>query len=221
MTDDGPATLARDDVLALLEEVGAALVDRGLHANIYVVGGAALSLTLDVRRITRDVDAVFRSGGDGLRVAVEEVASRHGLDPAWLNDHVRTAIAGAIDDIGETELAMPGLAVALASPEHLLAMKMLAGRDRDVDDLVFLFGHLGITAPDQAVAITERVVAGGYAEQAPPVEYLELLAEDVLARIADERRDRAHPREQVSAARASASEPSSAGPQTDSPQALP
>lgn len=64
-------------------------------------------------------------------------------------------------------------------------MKMLAGRERDLDDLVVLFRHLDIADPRPAVDITERVVGGGHAGSAPPPEYLELLAEDVLDRMRD------------------------------------
>ena len=176
-------TLTRAEVVGLLTEVGAVLERDGLHATLYVVGGAAMSITLDSRRITRDVDAVFRTEADGLRAAAREVATRHGLDPAWLNDTVTSMLVGMVIDDGEGEFDVPGLSAGVASPEHLLAMKMLAGRDRDLDDLVVLFGHLGIDEPQRAVEITERVVAGGYPDTAPPLEYLELLAEDVLERM--------------------------------------
>lgn len=181
MSTHGP-TLSRADVVGLLTELGAVLQRDGLHATIYVVGGAAMSITLDSRRVTRDVDAVFRSGSDGLRTAAREVAARHGLDPERLIDRVTAAVFGLVDDDGETEFDVPGLSAAVASPEHLLAMKMLAGRERDLDDLVVLFRHLGIRTPREAVEITERVFGGGYPDTAPPLEYLELLAEDVLAR---------------------------------------
>ena len=120
----------------LLTEVGAVLERDGLHATLYVVGGAAMSITLDSRRITRDVDAVFRTEADGLRAAAREVATRHGLDPAWLNDTVTSMLVGMVTDDGEGEFDVPGLSAGVASPEHLLAMKMLAGRDRDLDDLL-------------------------------------------------------------------------------------
>ncbi|MFC4615690.1 DUF6036 family nucleotidyltransferase [Cellulomonas algicola] len=182
MSEHGP-TLSRAEVIGLLTELGAVLHRDGLHATIYVVGGAAMSITLDSRRVTRDVDAVFRTETDGLRTAAREVAARHGLDPEWLNDRVTSAVVGLVSDEGQTELDVPGLSAAVASPEHLLAMKMLAGRERDLDDLVVLFRHLGITAPCQAVEITERVFGGGHPDSAPPLEYLELLAEDVLDRL--------------------------------------
>jgi hypothetical protein len=39
------------------------LVQRGVVADIYVFGGAAMALAYDARRATRDIDAVFSHMG--------------------------------------------------------------------------------------------------------------------------------------------------------------
>lgn len=49
--------LTRTQLIRLLTEVGARLLARGREGQIYVVGGAAMALTFDSRRVTRDVDA--------------------------------------------------------------------------------------------------------------------------------------------------------------------
>lgn len=59
-------------------------------------------------------------------------------------------------------------------------MKMLAGRERDVPDLVLLLERLGITTPAQAAAITDDVFGDTYPVDRPPVDHLEALAADVL-----------------------------------------
>ena len=177
MTPD-PA-LAREDIHRLLTEVGAYLHVRGWTATVYVAGGAAMSLLFDGRTTTRDIDAVFRSDRGQLDAAVRDVADRHGLPVDWLNDRV-TRLAPSTADVDAPALVVPGLRVLVSSERHLLAMKMLAGRERDVPDLVLLFGRLGITTPAQAVAITEEVFGDTYPVDRPPVEYLEALATDVL-----------------------------------------
>ncbi|WP_158373519.1 hypothetical protein [Cellulosimicrobium cellulans] len=174
--------LSRQDIVDLLTEVGAYLHARGWTATIYVAGGAAMALLLDARTVTRDVDAVFRSDRGQLGAAIADVAERHGLPAEWLNDHIE-AVLPAAEDGEATELVLPGLVVLLSSERHLLAMKMLAGRERDVPDLVVLFRRLGITTPGEAVAVTEQVFGPDYPGHAPPVEYLEALAEDVLTRL--------------------------------------
>jgi hypothetical protein len=174
--------LGRQDVLRLLAEVGAFLGAQGWTATVYVAGGAAMAVLYDARAATRDVDAVFRSDRGQLLAAVRHVADRNGLPAHWLNDRL-VAVLPSSEDLDATELVLPGLTVLLSSPQHLLAMKMLAGRDRDVEDLVVLFQVLDVTSPRQAVEITERVFGGRYPDEPPPVEYLEALALDVLARI--------------------------------------
>lgn len=42
-----------------------------------------------------------------------------------------------------------GIRVAAASADHLLAMKALAARRRDVEDLRLLVHHLGLTSVDE------------------------------------------------------------------------
>jgi hypothetical protein len=46
----------------------------------------------------------------------------------------------------------PGLRVSAASPEHLLAMKVLAARRRDADDIRFLVRHLHLSTTDEVLA---------------------------------------------------------------------
>lgn len=177
MTTD-PA-LSREDIRRLLGEVGAYLHVRGWTATVYVAGGAAISLLFDGRTTTRDIDAVFRSDRGQLEAAVRDVATRHGLPVDWLNDRVARLVPGS-PDTDVTELIVPGLHVLISSERHLLAMKMLAGRERDIPDLALLFARLGVRTPAEAVAITDEVFGDTYPVERPPVEYLEALAADVL-----------------------------------------
>jgi hypothetical protein len=179
-------SLARDDIRRLLAEVGAFLHVRGWTATIYVAGGAAMSLLFDDRASTRDVDAVFRSDRGQLDAAIHDVAQRHDLPVEWLNDKV-TSMVPAAPDTGASEFVVPGLHVLVSSERHLLAMKMLAGRERDLPDLALLFERLGITSPQQAAALTEDVFGPTYPVDPPPVEYLHALATDVLAALRTDR----------------------------------
>jgi hypothetical protein len=58
------------------------------------------------------------------------------------------------DDLGKRRVFdHPGLRVMAASPQHIFAMKALAARTRDIDDLRLLAGIIGVESSDQALRI--------------------------------------------------------------------
>lgn len=77
MSVDDPL-LDRGAIEQAFRKLGDRLARRGLIADIYVFGGAAMALAYDARRATRDIDAVFEPHG----VVLEEawaVADELGL----------------------------------------------------------------------------------------------------------------------------------------------
>ncbi len=110
--------------------LGDRLVRRGVVADVYVFGGAAMALAYDARRATRDIDAVFEPHGIVLEAA-RAVANELGLPDWWLNQQASSYVAPGGDPSAPRVFDHPGLRVAAASPEHLLAMKVLAARRRD------------------------------------------------------------------------------------------
>ncbi len=139
----------RADIVQCLSAVAERLAKRGIQGEIYVLEGAAMALAYDARRATRDVDAVFVPKEEVYRAA-REVAGEYGLPEAWLNDAVKGFLAGP-DPEAIPVLDLPGLRVLVASPRFLLAMKCLAARREDEEDIRFLIGHLGITSAGQAL----------------------------------------------------------------------
>lgn len=176
--------LSADEIVDLLTTLGARLQARGVHASLYVVGGAAIALALDTRRVTADVDAVF-APVDVVEEEAAAIAEAAGLPAGWLSRAAAAFVPGA--DAGATLLDVPGLAVSLASPEHLLAMKMAAYRPgKDQTDLELLFAALGISTPDQAAHLAEQVY-GSYTEPLPSHDELVLSARAILERMAAHR----------------------------------
>ena len=118
---------------------------------MYLVGGAAMAVAYDARRATRDIGAVF-APKDAIYRMSQEIAQECGLPPNWLNDAVKGFLAGP-DPHALPVLDLPGLRVLAASPRYLLAMKLLAARREDEDDIRFLLTHLGITRVDEALQV--------------------------------------------------------------------
>ncbi|MGF1648090.1 MAG: DUF6036 family nucleotidyltransferase [Kineosporiaceae bacterium] len=144
-----------------------------------MVGGAAIALAFDHRRVTRDVNAAFRPA-DAVREEASRLAEQRGLPGDWLSS-AALAFAPPGHDEDAVALDLPGLAVSVASPEHLLAMKLAAGRERDLTDLVVLFEAIGITRPEHALAIARRLYGEESAILTDPDQSYLWLAEDVLA----------------------------------------
>lgn len=148
--------LSRDDILDLLRETGSLLADEGTEASIYVVGGAAMAMVFDSRRTTVDVDAGVWGDPEAFWRVARAVGDRHGLGEDWVNSRA-TAFLSAEPDGAASEINLPGLRVLLASPRHLMAMKLRALRDRDLDDLVILFRALEIRDPQEAADIHDEL----------------------------------------------------------------
>jgi hypothetical protein len=142
-------------LLALLEALAAELATTGVRGEMFIVGGAAMALAYNTRRSTRDIDAVFEPK-TVIHEAAERVASQRGIDPNWLNDAVKGFLPG--DDPASTVLfERPGLAVRIASPRYLLAMKVMAARvERDEDDIARL---AELSGTDSVAAILDLVQA--------------------------------------------------------------
>jgi hypothetical protein len=146
----------RDEIVTVLTALGAALSERGVAGEMYVVGGAAIALAYDPRRSTRDVDAVFEPKL-AIYEAAMDVAERFGLPPGWLNDAVKGFLAGD-DPEASPILDVPGLRCLAASPRMLLALKVLAHRaGEDEDDVLLLARALGISGADEVLAVAEDV----------------------------------------------------------------
>jgi hypothetical protein len=145
----------RKEIIAALTALAGELERRGTSAEMYVVGGAAIALAFDERRATRDIDAVFEPK-NLVYEAAATVADRLDLPPGWLNDAVKGFLESE-DPAAAPVLDLPGLRVLAASPEILLALKVLAHRvGEDEEDVRLLASELGLTSADQVLALAER-----------------------------------------------------------------
>ena len=122
--------------------------------DVFIVGGAAMALAYDATRATRDVDSLFVPHGVVLEEA-RNVAEELGLPPWWLNEQASVYISGKDDPGKRRVFDHPGLRVTAASPAHVFAMKALAARTRDIDDLRLLVGMIGVDSAEAAVQVCQ------------------------------------------------------------------
>jgi predicted nucleotidyltransferase len=152
VTEPGGVLLDRAELERAFTALGERLARRGVVADVFVVGGAAMALAYDAKRVTRDVDSLFVPHGIVLEEA-RNVAEDLGLPPWWLNEQASVYISGKDDPGKRRVFDHPGLRVTAASPSHIFAMKALAARTRDVDDLRLLAAMVGIDSAEAAVQV--------------------------------------------------------------------
>jgi Nucleotidyltransferase of unknown function (DUF6036) len=160
MSQADDVLLGRAELECAFTALGERLARRGVVADVFIVGGAAMALAYDAARVTRDVDARFVPHGIVLEEA-SRVADELGLPRWWLNEQASVYISGKDDPGKRRVFDHPGLRVMAASPDHIFAMKALAARTRDVDDLRLLADILGVTTAEEAL----QICAGFYPDE--------------------------------------------------------
>jgi len=182
-------SLSREEILLGLEKVNARLKSQGTRGELCLYGGACMCLAFAARSSTKDIDAVFEPAAT-IRKAAHDVAAEMGWSWNWLNDDVKGFVSTHGPD--GTVLFCGGdfshLTIHAAKPEYLLAMKVLAARSGhsddpaetaemsvDLQDAVWLCGHLGFVSREQIVGEVLR-----YFPDREPPERTQFFIEELL-----------------------------------------
>jgi len=147
--------IRKEKLLEALKRVGEKLDAEGKVGEILLTGGATMSLVLDARTSTQDVDALYEPKDDINNIA-KEVAIEMNLPQDWLNDSVKGFMSPGAE-VHEYK-TFAGLRITTVTPEYLLAMKLLSARisDTDLEDAGFLMKKLKIGTAEQAYEVLEK-----------------------------------------------------------------
>ena len=145
------------DLREALSELSQRLAAKGVHARIYIAGGAAMALAHTHGRTTRFIDASFEDGYGDVIPLVREIAAERGWPRSWLNDQATPYMPPEHERRGDTVFESTHLTVVAASAEHLLAMKTRSARRTDESDVACLAEHVGVRSAAQAEALFESV----------------------------------------------------------------
>ncbi len=131
----------------------------GIEGQIFLLGGAALALGYyeeGERRLTADVDAWFTPPG-AVSAAAEVLATEMHVPADWLNDKAVIFVPPHGLPEGISLLRHGGMAIDLAPPGLLLAMKLRAARvGRDNDDIAILLRRCGVRSVVGAQAVLDE-----------------------------------------------------------------
>jgi hypothetical protein len=168
----------RDQLLAALNEIGAAAVTAHKRLDIAVFGGSALMLAGNFRFSTEDVDIaeIGRPWPDWLSIVVAGIAKRNGWSEHWFND----AVGAFLSPLARSEKDFvflgtfpratehAGLRVFVPTARYMLALKLklklklklealrVSKFDKGTTDIADVGGPawvLGITNADDAIAV--------------------------------------------------------------------
>ena len=148
------AKLSHKDIEHLLSLLNEELKKQSLEGELYLVGGAVMTLVFNARPSTKDVDAFFQPASK-IRAAAARVGVKAGVSVDWLND----AVKGFFSEKGSFDvfLELSHLRVFAARADYLLAMKCLAMRIgeefHDLADIRFLIRYLNLTTAKETLAI--------------------------------------------------------------------
>jgi predicted nucleotidyltransferase len=143
--------------------------------ELVVIGGAAMILHYGSQRATRDVDALFLRGDIlELRRAIKEVARERNLPDDWLSE----AAKGFADILPRDfqrrlvplEMPLSRLRVYVLGLPEQVAMKIVALREQDLEDLEILIGKMS-EADKQQVAVVMHDLAIMRPDWAQKIQY--------------------------------------------------
>ena len=149
-----------------LAELGAALQDQGVTkpVRLLLIGGAYMMLLANAPRTTDDIDMFWIEEGEdfqnarlALRDAVQTIAGRYALPPNWFNYLTQLLIYDKISmPRGNLWRRYGPLHVYAPPKEYMFALKILAGRDKDIADCRILLPQTHIRTRKQAQRVLDR-----------------------------------------------------------------
>jgi hypothetical protein len=142
------------------EELEALQVQQPIR--LLMVGGAYMITQIGNRATTLDVDVVvyvdpYSQEYLSFKNAVRFVASDMQIDLAWLSDNIGDFVS-EIRNIPARQLWLKHgmLEVYLPDPQHVLALKLITGREKDRADIQALFQQLRIKNRKQAEKLLKK-----------------------------------------------------------------
>jgi hypothetical protein len=156
-----------EDIERYLIALDQALFDMGIKTPmpVLLLGGAYITLHINSRRATNDIDVFPFVEGDvdqatgvplavALYQATQEVAKQYLLRPTWLNT-IRKGVLQprTAEPQGTPWKKYQVLEVYLPEPAYVLIQKLLAHRPKDQQDIVSLLQRLNISTYGQALEL--------------------------------------------------------------------
>ncbi len=169
-----------DDIERYLAELGAELKNRGIKkpVRLLLIGGAYMLLLANAPRSTKDID-IFWLDEDGLqqvytplRESVQIIKQKHDLDADWFNYLAQMLMYDeVIVPDGKLWKRFGPIHIYAPAREYILALKIAAGRKKDLDDCAILLPKTKIRTREQAQQVLDQyILPSGQQKNAESIE---------------------------------------------------
>jgi hypothetical protein len=157
-----------EDIDNYLSQLGQELIKRGIQEPIHLllIGGAYMLLLTNTPRNTDDIDIFWLEEEEGLQralrplqEAVISVAETNQISLNWLNymTHLLMYDLVIIPD-GNLWKTYGPLHIYAPPEEYIFALKIFAGRDKDIEDCKILLSQIKIATRQQAQILLDRYI---------------------------------------------------------------
>ncbi len=158
-----------EEIERYLSQLGEELTSKGVQKPIHIlmIGGAYMLLLLNAPRTTDDVDFFWLEKDEevlqqeiyALRDGIEAVANKNVLEIDWMNYMTHWLMYDQISiPKGKVWKQFGPLHVHTPSKEFIFALKIVAGRDKDIADLHILHRQTKIKTRQQAQKLLDRYI---------------------------------------------------------------
>jgi hypothetical protein len=157
--------LQEKEIETYLDQLGQELRRLNIQypVRVLLIGGAFMLLQIKNRRTTDDVDVLLKDEDPAIsqifKSSVRVVANKNRLRGNRLND----MMADFLRDVGSVPEGIlwrryGSLEIFLPPREYILALKLLAGRQKDREDIIALSQQLKIQTREQAQRLVDQYI---------------------------------------------------------------
>ena len=161
-------SMKAEDIENYLSQLGQELLKHGIQEPIHllIIGGAYMLLLTNTPRNTDDIDIFWLEEEEGLQRAlrplqegVNAVAAANQIDSNWLNYMTQLLMSDlVIVPDGILWKTYGPLYISAPTQEYILALKIFAGRDKDIEDCKILLRQVKIGTRQQAQILLDRYI---------------------------------------------------------------
>ena len=160
--------LDKEKIEHALMLMGEKAVKQGIKVEVSIYGGCALTMSMNLRNSTKDVDAVFEKDKEKVKELAQKVGEELGMPNDWFNDAMKGYLSKE-DNWNKIKFKNypsdehAGLTVMMPTPEYMLALKCIDIRiseSKDVEDVKKLAKICGLKSANEAMEILESFYDG-------------------------------------------------------------